>query len=208
MAKNRQLRIGIYAGTFNPVHVGHIAFALQAIKEANLDQVVFLPERQPRHKVGVEHFGHRVAMLNRAIRPYTNMMVLELVDRNFTVIKTMPQLLTTFPGAQLILLTGSDTALSIPLWAHAQRLLDSMELVVGVRTNHQLANVWAEIGGWKVLPQRLYVVESFAGAVSSTAVRKALRTRDYTPGLLRSVHRYARRNWLYVSLENVTEKNV
>lgn len=208
MKKNRQARIGIYAGTFNPVHLGHIAFALQAIKEADLDQVVFLPERQPRHKVGVEHFGHRVAMLKRAIRPYTNMSIVELVDRNFTVMKTMPQLLRAFPDSQLTLLMGSDVALDIPHWQHAQRLLESTELVVGVRSDRQLADVWAEIGSWKVPPKQLYMVESFAAEVTSTAVRKALRTRDYTPGLLRSVHRYARRNWLYVSLENVTEKNV
>src|SRR4051812_40769392 len=81
-------RIGIYAGTFNPVHTGHVAFALQAVKEANLDEVYFVPERQPRGKAGVEHFGHRVAMLKRALRPYKQFDVLELVDVNMTVNRT------------------------------------------------------------------------------------------------------------------------
>lgn len=206
--KTERPRIGIYAGTFNPVHAGHIAFALQAIKEADLDQVVFLPERHPRHKTGVEHFGHRVAMLNRAVRPYANMAVLELVEKHFSVLKTLPQLQALFPDAQLVMLMGSDTALSVPHWSHAKQLLDVAELVVGVRSEHQLADTWAIIGSWRNAPKQLHVVESFAADVSSTSIRDALRTRNYAPGLLKSVHRYARSNWLYVSLESIAEKSV
>lgn len=40
-------RIGIYSGSFNPVHAGHIAFALQALESANLKTIYFLPERRP-----------------------------------------------------------------------------------------------------------------------------------------------------------------
>jgi cytidyltransferase-like protein len=65
--KRTQSRIGIYSGTFDPVHAGHMAFALQAMQEAKLDRLYFLPERRPRYKQGVEHFAHRVAMLERAI---------------------------------------------------------------------------------------------------------------------------------------------
>jgi len=79
------------AGTFNPVHAGHMAFALQSLKEAKLDMIYFLPERQPRHKQGVEHFAHRVAMLQRAIRPYRRFGVLELTDVNFTPERTKPR---------------------------------------------------------------------------------------------------------------------
>jgi nicotinate-nucleotide adenylyltransferase len=73
MANNR---IGIYSGTFDPVHSGHISFALQSLKAAKLDKVYFLPERRPRNKQQVEHFGHRVAMLKRAIKPYPEFNVL------------------------------------------------------------------------------------------------------------------------------------
>src|SRR5215469_15176515 len=101
-------RIGIYTGVFNPVHTGHIAFALQAMKVAKLDSVVFVPERNPRFKPEAEHFAHRVAMLKRAVRPHLSMAVLELVDRHFTVQRTWPQLESIFAGDTLVLLTGSD----------------------------------------------------------------------------------------------------
>jgi nicotinate-nucleotide adenylyltransferase len=208
MKKIKQTRIGIYSGTFDPVHTGHVAFALQAMKEAGLDRIVFLPERNPRRKAGVEHFGHRTAMLSRATKPYPNMSVLELTDKMFTVAKTLPQLQALFPDAQLVMLMGSDAALHIPYWQYANRMLESCELVVGVRSAHQLADVWAHIGMWQIQPQQLYVVESFAPHVSSSAVREALRKRKHTAGLLASVRRYARGNWLYISLEKLSKENV
>ena len=48
-------RIGIYAGTFDPVHAGHVAFALQSLEAAKLDRVYFLPERRPRGKRQVKN---------------------------------------------------------------------------------------------------------------------------------------------------------
>src|SRR5689334_19827674 len=102
--EEEQLRIGVYAGTFDPVHSGHLSFALQAQTEAKLDEVYFLPERMPRHKTGVEHYGHRVAMLKRAIEPHAALSLVELVDKRFTVNKTMPQLHRVFPDAKIALL--------------------------------------------------------------------------------------------------------
>lgn len=195
-------RIGIYAGVFNPVHTGHITFALQAMQAAKLTGVVFVPERNPRFKPEAEHFAHRVAMLKRAIRPHPNMAVLELVDRRFTVPRTLPQLEAIFPGDELVFLVGSDVALTIPNWSHATHLLQSCELVVGVRDSHELSGVAQCVAAWQCAPKGLYIFESFAADISSRDVRTALQRRLHTKGLLCSVQQYARRNWLYVSLEN------
>lgn len=195
-------RIGIYAGAFNPVHTGHITFALQAIKAAKLDGVVFLPERQPRFKSGVEHFGHRVAMLTRAIKPHPDLAVLELVDRNFTVRRTWPKLQATFPNATFVLLMGSDTVLHMPDWPLVEEVLKETELVVGVREDDSVAAIERMVAAWHVAPQRSYVFKSFAPDVSSSEVRQAIQDRRHGNGMLTSVRQYARRNWLYVSLEN------
>lgn len=193
-------RIGIYAGVFNPVHAGHIAFALQAIKTAKLDGVVFVPERNPRHKPEAEHFAHRVAMLKRAVRPHPAMAVLELVDRRFSVQRTWPQLEAVFAADELVLLAGSDAALQMPYWHRSERMLRNCELVVGVRDTHDVPNVQLLITAWQQPPKRLHIFESFAADVSSSDVRQALRQRQETKGLLQSVQQYARHNWLYVSL--------
>jgi nicotinate-nucleotide adenylyltransferase len=193
-------RIGIYAGTFNPVHAGHIAFALQAVKEAKLDHVYFVPERQPRGKPGVEHFGHRVAMLRRAIRPYKQFDVLELVDVNLTVQRTLPKLQKQFKNHQLVFLFGSDAAVHIPHWPYAEQMLKTSELVVGLREKDMLKGVEAQIAAWEIPPLRTTIFESYAPGVSSRRVREALYRRSRAQGLLTSVERYSNHHWLYVSL--------
>ena len=193
-------RIGIYAGVFDPVHAGHISFALQAMEKANLDKVYFLPERRPRHKQGTEHFGHRVAMLKRATQPHPKLDIIELEDVHFTMERTLPKLQRRFNGQQLVFLFGSDAVQQLPTWPKSENLLKSSELVVGVRYESGLEHVRQDIQGWPVKPQKLYVFESYAPDVSSGKVREALRKRTYARGLLASVARYSNRNWLYISL--------
>jgi nicotinate-nucleotide adenylyltransferase len=195
-----QQRIGIYAGTFNPVHAGHIAFALQAIDAAKLDKLYFLPERHPRHKKGVEHFGHRIAMLDRALEPHPKLTALEMPDINFSVQRTIPRLRRLNPEAQLVFLFGSEVATTIPDWAYSKQLLGQAELVVGMRTQQTAKGLQREVGRWLHQPVDLHVVETFSPTVSSTRIREALRLRKPVQGLLASVARYSDRNWLYVSL--------
>ncbi len=193
-------RVGIYAGTFDPVHAGHITFALQAIQAAQLDVVYFLPERRPRDKSQVEHFAHRVAMLKRAAQPHPQFEVLELVDVSFSVERTLPFLQAQFPQSQLVFLFGSDVAAQLDTWPHADRLLRSTELVVGLRAQDDHDRMRQIIEGWSVQPKMLTMFASYAPDVSSGRVRQALRQREATPGLLTSVERYSDHNWLYVSL--------
>lgn len=193
-------RIGIYSGTFDPVHAGHLSFALQALAEARLDTVYFLPERRPRGKTGTEHFGHRAAMLKRATRPYRKLRVLELEDVSFTVATTLPRLQKKFPKARLVFLVGSDVTAHLPQWNNSRQLLKQTELVVGVRAADNLALVQESIERWPTKPLGTTVIKSSAPTVSSRKIREALRQREYVPGLLRSVERYSNRNWLYVSL--------
>ncbi|HEX8227432.1 MAG TPA: nicotinate-nicotinamide nucleotide adenylyltransferase [Candidatus Saccharimonadales bacterium] len=198
------IRLGIYAGAFDPVHAGHVAFALQSLDAGRLDDIIFLPERRPRAKPGVEHYAHRVAMLRQALQPHPRLAVIEMVDRNYTVTRTMPQLQTLFPKATLVYLLGSDAALTVPHWPHAAQLLRSGELLVGVRSEHQHHEVEAAIDSWAVQPRHLTIVDSYAPDISSARIRQALRAGEYAKGLLSSVSRYARREWLYVSPAHIT----
>lgn len=193
-------RIGIYAGTFDPVHAGHIGFALQAMEYAGLDKLYFLPERRPRHKNGVEHFGHRVAMLKKAARPHPKFDVLELDDVSFSVVRTLPKLEAKCPGSQLIFLFGSDAVSNLPSWPQAERLLNRVELVIGCRWQDDQSDIRALVNNWPITPRRYTIIDSHAPEVSSGSIRSALQRRQSIRGLLKSVEHYSNRNWLYVSL--------
>jgi nicotinate-nucleotide adenylyltransferase len=194
------MRIGIYAGTFDPVHAGHVSFALQALRAANLDRIYFLPERRPRDKQHVEHFGHRAAMLRRAAKPYPEFDVLEMVDISFSVERTLLRLKEQFKGAQLVFLFGSDLVPGLSEWPKSEILLKSSELVIGLRNQDNREKIHEIVEGWPVQPLAVTMFASFAPEVSSGKIREALRRRRPAAGVLRSVERYSDRNWLYVSL--------
>ncbi|GAC1502709.1 MAG: nicotinate-nucleotide adenylyltransferase [Candidatus Saccharimonadales bacterium] len=193
-------RIGIYAGTFDPVHIGHMTFALQALTAANLDRLYFLPERRPRNKQQVEHYGHRVAMLKRASLPYKEFEVLETVDVNFSVEVTLPRIIKEFKNDQLVFLFGSDVISGLTNWPKYQRLLTNNEVVIGLRQDSVQPEIRAIIESWSVQPKAVTLFNSFAPEVSSGKVRAGLQKRQPVKGLLSSVARYSDRHWLYVSL--------
>ena len=192
--------IGIYAGTFDPVHAGHVTFALQSLQAAKLDKVYFLPERRPRAKQQVEHYGHRVAMLKKALKPHPQCDVMDLVDVNFSIKRTLPFLEKKFEGAELVFMFGSDVVEGMADWPNADRLLKGGELVIGLRSQHDRQEIHAAVEAWPQKPKAVIIFDSFAPDVSSGKVRDALRARQPTEGLLKSVERYSNNNWLYVSL--------
>lgn len=195
------MRIGIYAGTFDPVHSGHISFALQALVAANLDAIYFLPERRPRSKQHVEHFAHRLAMIKRAVQPHPQLHAMELVDVSFSVERTLPFLQQQFSGDQLVFLIGSDLVPSLADWPHIERLFSVSELVIGLRHDDSSESIHTVVDAWATKPQAITLFPSFAPHVSSGAVRQALRSRQQAAGLLKSVERYSDQNWLYVTLD-------
>lgn len=193
-------RIGIYAGTFDPVHAGHVAFAVQALQAAKLDRIYFLPERRPRAKQQVEHFGHRVGMLNKALKPHPQFDVMELVDVNFSIGRTLPFLKKQFPESDLIFLFGSDIIPGLSQWPNVDKLLKNGELVIGLRSQNDREEIHGIVEAWPVQPKTVTIFDSYAPDVSSGKIRDALRLRKPAKGVLKSVERYSDHHWLYVSL--------
>lgn len=191
-------RIGIYSGTFDPVHAGHIAFALQALRVAKLDRLYFMPERQPRHKQHIAHFAHRVAMLRRAIRPHQNLAVLEMEDKEFSVARTLPRLRKRFGNATLVYVCGSDIVKHMATWPHVPQLLANGELCIGLRDGETQRVVRALVDQLPARPAGVIIIDSYSAEVSSSAIRQAIREHRTVRGLLHSVRSYAAQEWLYL----------
>jgi|SRR5665213_2003621 len=192
-------RIGIYSGSFDPVHLGHITFALQAIEAAHLKKVYFLPERQPVDKSNVEHFGHRVAMIKSAIKPHSKLALLELDDRTFSVNKTLPKLKNKFSGSDLIFMVGSDKVKSMPSWPNIDKLLYTTDVLIGIRKGDTIEQITEDTLSWPKPPVNVLI--SYSPEVQSTDIRKSLENGEPANGLLKSVAAYIRKNWLYISLK-------
>lgn len=123
---------GVYAGTFDPVHDGHMAFAMAALTCCRLDRVIFLPEPKPRGKHGVTSVVQRLEMLRLAIAGHSALQAHILPDEQFTVQNTLPRLQQLF-GTDITLLVGSDVAQHISEWPMADELLAAVRIAVAQR---------------------------------------------------------------------------
>lgn len=197
--KPERLRIGVYVGAFDPVHAGHLGFALQATEVADLDEVIFLPERHPRGNPAPEHYAHRIAMLKQAVRPHPRLAVMEVPESRFLTRRTLPHIRSLYPRAQLVLLTGADDIGAVLAWPHVKTMFRHMELLVGTGEVPDEAAVHERLLLAAAHPKQLFVMPLYAPDISSTTVRQAIRSGGYTRGLLESVRHYAAREWLYVS---------
>ncbi|HEX7963839.1 MAG TPA: nicotinate-nicotinamide nucleotide adenylyltransferase [Candidatus Saccharimonadales bacterium] len=178
-------RIGIFSGTFDPVHKGHIAFCRAALEEASLDRIVLLPEPEPRGKAHAAPLAHRRAMLELAVQEEPQLSVLQLGGKRFTVAGTLPELERLLPGEELSLLLGSDIVRSFEAgWPNLGELLKRMRLVIGLRAHDSQGDVEAVLARVRqqtgVAP-RYAVIGSPLAHTASTTIRTHQATRQVTP---------------------------
>jgi nicotinate-nucleotide adenylyltransferase len=128
------MRIGIYGGSFNPVHLGHLIAAECCREQARLDRVLFMPAATPPHKQGrmLADAADRVAMLTLAVGGHEAFAVSTIeVDRggvSYTV-DTLAVLAERHPHDTLALLLGPDALAQLPTWREPRTIADRCELV-------------------------------------------------------------------------------
>lgn len=191
-------KVGIFSGTFDPVHEGHISFALEALKVGRLDKVFFLVEPSPRRKQGVKAFQHRVNMVRLAIEDEPRLGLIILEQARFTVPETMPILKNRFKGAKLCLLLGEDVIYNLASWPHANKLIEDVHFIIGTRHSeknlHDHLQAIEQAKG-KALNHSIFKTEQ--PKLSSTTVRALLRKGQKPKGVHPEVLAYIELNGLY-----------
>ncbi len=127
-------KIGIFSGSFDPIHEGHLTFAREAMLACELSTVIFMPERFPRGKPTVTPASKRIAQLETALDG-TSFRVLDLSVDTFTVQKTLPELQSLYPDSTFTFLIGSDVALHLTNWRDISLLTQNYDFAVGMRAN-------------------------------------------------------------------------
>jgi nicotinate-nucleotide adenylyltransferase len=154
------MRLGVFGGTFNPVHLGHLILAEQCREQGRLDQVLFIPAARPPHKQDTElaPYAQRVEMLALATSGNPTFRIDELErDRpgpSYTV-DTLSQLRAQYRDAEMFLIIGSDTLRDLPQWYQPVRILELAGLLVVARSGWPVA-------GEAEVKQTLAVPDSFA----------------------------------------------
>ena len=194
--------IGIFGGTFDPVHYGHLRSA-QEIKRAGLDEVCLLPCWQPPHRTDpIATPEQRLSMLELAVIEFPE---LSIDQRDFArpgpsfMVDSLASLHHEIPGASLALIVGWDAYLGLESWHRWQELLNLAHLIVigrpgssGVPTGvlgdlfakarvNSLAELAAATHG------RILRLETTPQNVSATAVRQAFAQNRHIEGVVPTV---------------------
>lgn len=161
--------IGIFGGSFDPVHHGHLIVGQVAAERLKLDSLRFVPAREQPFKAGQHHTAseHRSAMLSLAVAGAPSLSVdrseLNRSGPSYTV-DTLRQLRKQEPDAEFVLLLGADAARELPAWREADRLPELARIVVFGRPGAPVPD----------LP-RITTVEVPAIGISATEVRRRAR---------------------------------
>jgi nicotinate-nucleotide adenylyltransferase len=199
------MRVGVFGGTFDPVHFGHLILAEQCREQGRLDEVLFVPAPRPPHKPEpCARFDRRVEMLALALAGNPAFRIDEIEkDRqgpSYTA-DTLAELQRRRPGDEFWLLVGGDAVRDLHLWYEPRRLLDAAGLLVMARPSSPTPDrdeLRARLG----LPDhvvRMHVVEAPSIDIASRDLRRrAAQGRSLRYLLPRAVECYVREKRLYM----------
>ena len=183
------MRIGIYGGTFNPVHHGHLILARQALEEFKLDRLVFVPAAESPFKIQNHSApaGDRLAMLRLAIAGEDRFSVdaLEIERGGISYsIDTVKMFRNRDPGAELFFLVGEDNADRLTEWHRFEELKKLVYFVVLSRSED------FQSPDYPVVQRRI--------EISSTEIRNRVANQESITYLVpESVKHYIEQHQLY-----------
>lgn len=196
--------IGLFGGTFDPIHNGHLHIARSFADELSLESVIFLPAGDPYHKNQPRTAAvHRLAMtgLATAADPRFAVSDCDIVRHGATYTYDTAQIFHQhFPGAQLWLLLGMDSLLQLHTWHRWQDLVRLCRIAAAARPDHTLNQAPQALQPWlaEALPDgRLHLLTAASQNISSTTIRSRLADTGTSPDLPPLVLDYIRQHRLY-----------
>ncbi len=198
--------IGILGGTFDPIHVGHMALAKEAVKEADLQKMLFVPNHVPWMKKDrqITENIHRIEMVKAAIAPHEtyelSMVDMEAGGDSYTY-RTLEMIKEQYPGDNLYFILGADSLITIEKWVHPEKIFANAIILAAVREQCDLEGLEVQK---KRLQERYHadirLLHMKAIDISSTFIREHFydddRARNMVPD---KTAKYIERHRLYRS---------
>ncbi len=196
------MRLGIYGGTFDPIHYGHLLLAERCREELQLDEVWFIPAGTPPHKQGrvTTPARARADMVEFAVSGFpefkVSRMEMERGGPSYTV-QTLELLRTADPSRELFLLMGADSIAELATWKDPARILE-LSQVVAVNRAGEVPNLLSVHALLEQTDRSVQIVDMPAMGVSASEIRTRVAhgqsIRFLTP---RPVEMYIRQHKLY-----------
>ncbi len=197
-------RIGIYGGTYNPPHIGHMRAAAHAIEALKLDRLLLIPNNVAPHKQLPSETAsaqQRMQMLRISAKGLEKTQILDLElkreGKSYTS-DTIAQLRAEYPKAELFLMMGTDMFLSFLQWYEPEKIWAEATLAVFYRGEPgEQESIAAQRMRLESLGAKVELIVSPVTAISSTDLRRMLVFECAEPYLCPGVGEYIRQQGLY-----------
>lgn len=165
------MNIGIFSGSFNPVHIGHLALANYLCEYEGLDEVWFMvtPHNPLKKEELLMEDELRLKLVELSINGYSKFRVSDFefhLPRPSYTVHTLDELRRTYPEYTFFLIIGSDNWALFPRWYESKRILEENRVLIYPRPNYPV-----DVAG---LPPNVRLVSSPTFEISSTFIRQAL----------------------------------
>ena len=193
-------RIGVLGGTFDPIHVGHLAAAKAAMECAHLDRVLFIPSAQPPHRGAAQATAEdRLAMSKLAVdgdpRFEVSDVEIKRGGKSYTV-DTLEELHRSLPNDQLFLILGWDAARLFRTWHEPDRVSSLASIAIVDRGISQPPP--AELQAIGLAPERLTLCHVRTPEISGSELRRAIAAGESVAGQVpAAVERYIAAHHIY-----------
>ena len=190
-------KVALFSGSFNPIHIGHLALANYIVESSWVDELWFMVTPQNPLKTSNELLNDntRLKLVEIAIEGYSKFKAsnfeFNLPQPSYTI-NTLDALKQAYPEYEFYLLIGADNWLLFNQWKDYQLILQNYNLLVYPRLGYQV-----DAGN---LPPHVHLIDSPMMEVSSTFIRESLLAgKDYRFFLRPSVYLYIKKNGLYIN---------
>jgi nicotinate-nucleotide adenylyltransferase len=194
-----KMKIGLYFGTYNPIHVGHMIIANHMAEFADLDQVwmVVTPHNPLKKKATLLDDHHRLQMVYLATEDYPKIkpsdIEFKLPQPNYTV-NTLVHLQEKYPTHEFSLIMGEDNLKTLHKWKNYEVILDHYDIYVYPRISEEAENI-----GLKSHP-KVHIIDAPIVEISSTFIRNSIKQGKNIQPLLPS------KVWEYIDHNNFYKK--
>lgn len=202
------MKIGIYGGTFNPIHSAHVKILETFCSKIHFDKVLVIPTKQPPHKEaeGLVTADKRIDMIRLALEDsFVNAEIsdieLKRENKSFTV-DTLRQLREIYPDAEFYLMMGEDMFLTVDKWYKGEEILKEAVILGIPRTPKGYEKMLIHATGLreKFPYAKTEIINALCMQISSTEVRNSVKNRDslFRSIVPKKVADYIEKNNLYV----------
>jgi len=166
-------KVGIFGGSYNPIHIGHLALANYLCEFGNLDEVWFMVSPQnpfKAHSSDLWDDDLRLELVHLAVEDYPKFHASDFefhLPRPSYMVTTLQKLRETYPDCEFILIIGADNWASFPRWKDANIIMKYHKLMVYPRLNYAIDE--------STLPPKVQLVQTPLLEVSSTFIRESLK---------------------------------